>query len=86
MEAMALGRPVVTTTVAGIPELVRHGQDGWLVAPGDVDALAYALNEALSCKISEMQEMGRRARQRVNERHDIDIEAGKLARLFRGQA
>lgn len=86
MEAMALGRPVVTTTVAGIPELVRHGQDGWLVAPGDVEALACALAEALSCDISRMQEMGARARLRVNARHDIDVEAGKLARLFRGQA
>jgi glycosyltransferase involved in cell wall biosynthesis len=48
MEALALRRPVVTTYVAGIPELVRHGENGWLVPAGDVAALAGALDEAIS--------------------------------------
>lgn len=82
MEAMALERPVVSTTVAGIPELVRHGQDGWLVAPGDVDALVQALTEVLGCDIDRLKEMGRVGRQRVIERHDIDREAAKLMKLF----
>lgn len=86
MEAMALERPVVTTSIAGIPELVRHGLDGWLVAAGDVEALASALIEALRTDVAELQNMGRRGRQRVNLRHDIDTEAAKLAKLFRGQA
>ncbi len=84
MEAMALERPVVSTTVAGIPELVRHGQDGWLVAPGDVDALVQALIEVLGCDVARLQEMGSRGRQRVIERHDIDREAAKLMTLFGG--
>lgn len=82
MEAMALERPVVSTTVAGIPELVRHGQDGWLVAPGDVDALVQALTEVLGCDVDRLKEMGRVGRQRVIERHDIDREAAKLMKLF----
>jgi colanic acid/amylovoran biosynthesis glycosyltransferase len=86
MEAMALERPVVTTSIAGIPELVRHGLDGWLVAAGDVEALAGALIEALRTDVAELQNMGRQGRQRVNLRHDIDTEASKLAKLFRGQA
>ena len=40
MEAMALRRPVISTFVAGIPELVRPGEHGWLVPAGDVEALA----------------------------------------------
>ena len=40
MEAMALRRPVISTYVAGIPELVRPGENGWLVPAGDVEALA----------------------------------------------
>ena len=86
MEAMALERPVVTTSIAGIPELVRHELDGWLVAAGDVEALAGALIEALRTDVAELQNMGRQGRQRVNLRHDIDTEASKLAKLFRGQA
>ena len=39
MEAMALRRPVISTFVAGIPELVAPGEHGWLVPAGDVEAL-----------------------------------------------
>ena len=39
MEAMALRRPVISTFVAGIPELVQPGEHGWLVPAGDVEAL-----------------------------------------------
>jgi glycosyltransferase involved in cell wall biosynthesis len=43
LEAMAMGKPVVSTTAAAIPEVVQHGETGILVAPGDVHALAGAL-------------------------------------------
>ncbi len=39
MEAMALRRPVLSTYIAGIPELVRPGETGWLVPAGDVGAV-----------------------------------------------
>lgn len=86
MEAMALERPVVSTTVAGIPELVRDGIEGWLVAPGDVEALANALVEVLRSDISRLRDMGRQGRHRANLRHDIDVEVSKLVRLFQGTA
>ena len=47
MEAMALGVPVISTFVAGIPELVHAGEHGWLVPAGDVDALADAMQQCL---------------------------------------
>jgi glycosyltransferase involved in cell wall biosynthesis len=43
MEAMAAGRPVVATAVGGVPEVVRHGETGLLVPPGDVAAMAGAM-------------------------------------------
>jgi glycosyltransferase involved in cell wall biosynthesis len=43
MEAMALRRPVICTYIAGIPELVQDGKNGWLVPAGDVDALVEAI-------------------------------------------
>ena len=82
MEAMALRRPVISTYVAGIPELVRDGKEGWLVPAGDVDALASAMQACLAMNLAELARLGDAARARVLERHDIDIEAGKLARLF----
>ena len=86
MEAMALRRPVLTTYVAGIPELVRQGENGWLFPAGDVDELAAALADCLAQPADVLQRMGEAAYQRVLERHDIDTEATKLAHLFRAQA
>jgi glycosyltransferase involved in cell wall biosynthesis len=44
LEALALGRPVVASAVGGLVDVVAHGDDGALVAPGDPDALAKALS------------------------------------------
>jgi colanic acid/amylovoran biosynthesis glycosyltransferase len=83
MEAMALHRPVITTYIAGIPELVRHGVDGWLIPAGSVDDLMDAMQDCLSKPAGELQILGDAGYQRVLSRHAIDIEAGKLAVLFR---
>jgi glycosyltransferase involved in cell wall biosynthesis len=82
MEAMALRRPVISTYVAGIPELVRPGEDGWLCPAGDVEALVEALKDFLSMPFNLLQEMGDAAHARVVERHSIDVEARKLGQLF----
>ena len=86
MEAMALRRPVLATTVAGIPELVRHGVDGWLVAPGSVEALEDGLERILSLPGEQLARLGEAARARALERHSVEVEAAKLARLFAGAA
>jgi colanic acid/amylovoran biosynthesis glycosyltransferase len=82
MEAMALRRPVITTYVAGIPELVRDGENGWLVPAGDVEALANAMQDCLDAPAERLAHMGAAAHERVLARHDIDREAAKLAALF----
>lgn len=82
MEALALGRPVVTTYVAGIPELVRSGKSGWLVPAGSVDDLALAMRQILQTPIERLEAMGRTGAERVAARHDARTEAAKLAKLF----
>jgi glycosyltransferase involved in cell wall biosynthesis len=86
MEAMALGRPVVTTYVAGIPELVLAGECGWLIPAGDVQALAAAIEDVLARAPDALQAMGDAGRRRVLARHDADVEAAKLAALFQRAA
>lgn len=86
MEAMALRRPVISTYIAGIPELVRPGQDGWLVPAGDLAALVDVVRTCLDSSPSTLTCMGQAARERVMERHDVDKEAAKLAVLFRQSA
>ena len=86
MEAMALRRPVLSTYVAGIPELVRHGQEGWLVPAGAVKELAEAMDACLASSIDDLRRLGDAAQSRVLVRHCADTEAGKLAELFRAPA
>jgi colanic acid/amylovoran biosynthesis glycosyltransferase len=83
MEAMALRRPVISTFVAGIPELVRSGEHGWLIPAGDVDELTDAMLNCLDTPAERLMVMGEAAHARVVERHNIDIEASRLAELFK---
>jgi colanic acid/amylovoran biosynthesis glycosyltransferase len=82
MEAMALRRPVLATFIAGIPELVRHGETGWLIPAASVDELTSALEDCLSRSPEELQSMGELAHRRVIARHSIDAQAATLAELF----
>ncbi|MDD9745311.1 MULTISPECIES: glycosyltransferase [Marinovum] len=81
MEAMAAGRPVITTGVAGVSELVEHGKSGFLVPPGDAQRLAQAIRAVLADPDRRV-EMGRAGRTRVVEDFDIGKEAAWLGRLF----
>jgi colanic acid/amylovoran biosynthesis glycosyltransferase len=82
MEAMAFGRPVISTYIAGIPELVVHGETGWLVPASDDVALAGAMREVLAESTEKLTDMGLRGRARVIENHDVRKEAAKLKMLF----
>ncbi|MGB8298973.1 MAG: glycosyltransferase family 4 protein [Polyangia bacterium] len=76
MEAMARARPVLSTFVAGIPELVVPGRNGWLVPAGSVDALADGVRQILDAPLDRLVEMGSRAREDVRRQHEI----GNIAR------
>ena len=82
MEAYTLGLPVISTYIAGIPELVRDGENGWLVPAADAGALAEAMTAALDASDAERDRMGQAGRARTLERHDIDDQARRLEELF----
>lgn len=84
MEAMALRRPVISTYVAGIPELVLPNENGWLVPAGSVSELMVAMEDLLSKSSEQLASMGDAAYARVTVRHAIETEAKKLAELFQG--
>ena len=83
MEALALGRPAISTFVAGIPELLEPGVSGWLIPPGSVTAVAEAVKALLATPPSELARMGRAGAKAVAARHDAAHEAALLADLFR---
>lgn len=81
MEAFALGRPVITTYIAGIPELVDR-DCGWLVPAGDEVALAEALDACLATDPEVLAAMGREGRARVEAMHDLNANAARLHARF----
>ena len=85
MEAMASGRAVVTTRVAGVPELVDDGVSGLLVAPGNAGQLAAAL-ERLATSPEEREKMGLAGRQKIVEEFDAESCAVQLATIFEEMA
>jgi colanic acid/amylovoran biosynthesis glycosyltransferase len=82
MEAMALCRPVISTYVAGIPELIEPGKTGWLVPAGDEVALAGAMREALIAPAAQLAAMGAAGRRHILDQHDALKEAEKLKCLL----
>ncbi|AXI45928.1 colanic acid biosynthesis glycosyltransferase WcaL [Sulfitobacter sp. SK012] len=82
MEAMAAGRLVIATYIAGTPELVKEGETGWLVPASDVQAFADAMANLAATKPSKRSTMAKAGRDRCLARHDVDNEAQKLARLM----
>ena len=83
MEALALKRPVLTTYIAGIPELIRDGESGWLFPAGDVEELARVIEVFLQAPLNQLSAMGEFGFKRVVDRHNVDTEANKLMALFK---
>lgn len=82
MEALGLGRPVVSTYVAGIPELVEPGKSGWLIPAGSVEDIARAVREVLDAAPERLEAMGAEGRRAVLERHDVRVTAASLRALL----
>jgi glycosyltransferase involved in cell wall biosynthesis len=82
MEAMALHRPVIATRIAGIPELVRPGENGWLVSPGSARELSDAMIAAADADGATLARMGRAGAAAVAAEHDAHTQARRLERLF----
>lgn len=85
LESMNHGVPVVATSVGGNPEVVQHGETGFLVPPRDSRALARRIVQLLH-QADLRSEMGESARERVRENFDIDLTAQRYLDLYRTAA
>jgi glycosyltransferase involved in cell wall biosynthesis len=81
LEAMAVGLPVITTAVAGIPEAIEHNRDGLLYQPHDVEGISSGIIELLRDEPKRRQ-LGSTAAKKVAEHFDISRSAIRLKALF----
>jgi colanic acid/amylovoran biosynthesis glycosyltransferase len=81
MEAMSKGLPVIASRITGIPELVKHNEDGILVCPADVSELAKAMRKLLDNKEFRIQ-LGRSGRQKILKKFNLEIGTYKIKKLF----
>lgn len=82
MEAMAMSIPCVTTWITGIPELIRNGEDGLLVAPSDAAGLAQAIARLMDDPELRRQ-LGEAGRDRVSAKYHLNHNIDRLAAIFR---
>jgi colanic acid/amylovoran biosynthesis glycosyltransferase len=82
IDAFVHGRPVISTSVGGISELVEHGTSGWLVPPASVKDLFDTIIEGLGTPTARLQDMARAGAARVAEAYDFASNAARLASMF----
>ncbi|MDY7036653.1 MAG: glycosyltransferase family 4 protein [Thermodesulfobacteriota bacterium] len=83
LEAMASYLPVIATPVGGIPQLVKHNENGYLVPPGDHKALANAIEKIFSDP-ERWARFSRRSRQIVQQNFSMARVKNDLSRLYEG--
>jgi glycosyltransferase involved in cell wall biosynthesis len=82
IEALATGVPAVATAISGVPEIVRHGETGLLVPPGNVEALAASIQEVAEDPAGAAAR-AQRGRALVESEFRLDVNVRKLVKLFR---
>ena len=81
LEAMACGKPVITTNVGGVPEVVKDGVSGILVPPEDPEAIHSAMNELLDDR-EKLKKMGHNGKRVFSESFDSKTMIGKIEDLY----
>jgi len=81
LEAMSCGTPVVAFVVGGMPDVIRSGENGFLVAPGDINGMAIAVIETLADE-EKRACLGRNARRGIVDHFSLRHQAGRYLKLY----
>ena len=83
LEAMACATPVIGTRVGGLPELIRHGENGWLVPARDAKTLAAAIEHVCRVPSAELERAGQNALATVKDRYTWEMAARRTETVYR---
>jgi glycosyltransferase involved in cell wall biosynthesis len=82
LEAMSAGKPAIACRGQGIDEIIRHGNNGWLIEPDNVSELIAAITTLLG-DVQLRQQIGEAARRTVLQRFTSSLQASELAAVYR---
>lgn len=82
MEAMAAAKPVVATSVGGVPELVQEGKTGYIVPPRNPKALALAMEKMMALSAEERSEMGKAGRAHIEANYSLERVVDQWEELY----
>jgi teichuronic acid biosynthesis glycosyltransferase TuaC len=82
LEAMSCGKPVIGCRGQGISEVIKHGNNGWLIPPNDLEALVQGLSALLGSPALRSR-IGTEARQTILEKLTLSHQADHLSRIYR---
>src|SRR5690606_1417223 len=83
LESLACGTPVIAFRIGGMPDMIRHGENGWLAPPFEVGELARLISEALRTTEHERDRLRRSAREGIVENFSMEVEAQHMLGLYR---
>jgi len=83
IEAQAMGKPVILGNVGALGEAVLPAATGWLVAPGDIDELAWSLDRALAMEKPTLERLAERARSFVMREYSTEQSARRTIAVYR---
>jgi glycosyltransferase involved in cell wall biosynthesis len=84
LEALAYGKPVIGAGIGGIPELIEDKIDGMIFESGNVEDLADKMNYMAGLSSSELEQMGRSGRNKIEEHYNAEQHYESLLSLYRG--
>jgi glycosyltransferase involved in cell wall biosynthesis len=82
LEAMAAAKPVISTSVGSIPQVIEQNHSGILVPPGNIHALTIAL-EGVLADLSSAQEFGQNARERISKYYSASLKAREYIEIYK---
>lgn len=85
MESLALGRPAISTYIAGIPELIEYAGGGFLIPSGSVADLTSAIRNTIQIPQDQLNAIAKLGAEKVSKNHNVNTEAKILESLFKGK-